>query len=193
MKARLLSTVAVCAAVAGLFATACDRAPEPAPAAAPATRRVEGPRRIALVAVPLTAEVPPTWDVRRATGGALVLSGRAPSGEREIALRAGPSVATADLPATQPFTPDAPGSPSGTRVDDRDGMRVVERLERTAAIDQPADIAPLLWSFRFIVPGRSLEQPSYELDVVGLTQLGYERDEATLRPIFDSVRPADAP
>lgn len=166
------------------------------PAAPAASRPTDAPRRIALIAFPLTADVPPTWDVRRGPGGTLVLSGRAPSGVRDLALSVGPRVPTFELPATQPATPLTPGGRTTVRVDDRDGMRIVERIERVGAIDQPAESAPVRWSVRFIVAGDGgLDVPAYDFDAIDLTQISFERDEATIRAILDTVRPpaADRP
>ena len=167
----------------------CDRGP-PATPTTPATQA--SARRIALIAVPLSVVAPPTWDVRRGPGGKLVLSGRTPSGDREIALAVGTPVPTFDLPATQPATAVAPGGPIVVRVDDRDGMRVVDRVERVGPTDQPAEVAPVRWTVRFIVLGDGIDQPAYDLSVANLTQLGFERDEAALRAILDTVRPASA-
>lgn len=74
------------------------------------------------------------------------------------------------------------------RVADRDGMKIIEQLEQIGPRNQPADIAPIRWTLQFVILGDGLSYPIYELNVANLSQVSFERDEALLRRILDSVQ-----
>lgn len=167
------------------------------PAAPPATQSVaasrpaDSPRRIALLAVPLTADVPHGWDVRNGPAGRPLLNGPAPSGEVNIRLTTRPPVRADGVAALIDRLAVVPGSPRTLQVTDRDGMKVIEQFERLGPAGTPADKLPVRWSIQYVLLGEGLEYPIYELDVADYTLLDFERDAAALRPIFDSVQ-ADA-
>lgn len=151
-----------------------------------------GKQRLPLIAVPMTAEVPGNWSVQSGAGGQIVLAPKDAATGVEILLSTRAmmkpeafELLAKDLErsATQPANPQL-----RTTLTQRDGMRIIEEIERIAGADANPDTTPYRWTVRYVVPSGGIDFAVYEFNVIGLSETMFKAEEQPLRELFNSVQ-----
>lgn len=153
-----------------------------------------GPReRIALGKIPFTIEAPKGWRVQPGVTQEIVLHGRAPSGEVDVLLGAGTNVKADALPML--VKQSARGSNDRhikNEVVQRANLTIVKSIAPQLAPGSTAspdpELVPMGWTVQVIVSGTGTDLPSYQLTFLGLSQAMFDKDEAFLQQVMDSLR-----
>lgn len=134
---------------------------------------------IPLGVIPFRAEVPQLWGIQSSLGNRIVLHGTLETGEVDVLLSTQPAlnpetfknlIAGMKQPTTQP-------GGASTRVLERDGMTIVETVER------PME-GLVKYTVRYFVTGPSLDYSVYEASIGDLTQEMFEKDGETIRTVL---------
>lgn len=175
-------------------------APTSQPAASSGTGADQGaavanaPReRLALGAIPFSIEVPKGWTLMPGVTGRTVLHGRAPSGELDVLLGMGPSIKGDALPMMlKQSAKPSNDSHVKNEVTQRDGLTLVQSIAPQTAPNTPAsndpELVPMGWSVQAIVSDGKLDYSVYELTFLGLSQAMFDKDEAFLRQIINTLK-----
>jgi hypothetical protein len=178
-----------------------DSPAEAEPARPTAEELLQGPREpLRLGALPLTLEVPQSWEIWTLRAGLVFLQGPTPSGDVQIQLSSRPILTPEQLELRYAGAQaEAAENPNVRRVDMRlvNDLTVLERLvveplpeDAVAAEDGDPPVllgTPLRWTIGvYVRSGAHFEV--YELNFIGLTVEQYEQDEEFLRPIVETIR-----
>ena len=204
MALRLTLLAAICSMT---FAVGCDETYTPPPGATSSTPGTisttapsasatmdEGSReRLPLGVIPFSLEVPKGWLMQSGAAGKIILHGKTPTGEVDVLLGVGPSVKAAELPL---LVKESRKTSLDTHVKngvvERDKMTIITtiapQLAPGAAPSPDPELVPMGWTAQVIVSDATPDLQSYELTFVGLSQAMFDKDEAFLRRIMDSLR-----
>ncbi len=212
MRSLTLITLSV---LAGLVCVACDKSPRvlPTPSTAPqdaqpakpaerptAQSLLNGPqKRIPLLVLPLSVEVPESWKVTT-LGSAHMLEGPTSQTDMRILLNQRPRMTASQIDlllqgARREMTEKA----GVVKMVELRSLRNVKILERQALGSRPAatdidgtplaDTSPVLnWTITVFAPQDQDSFKCYELNFLVLTQQQYNADETLLRRIIDSIQ-----
>lgn len=210
----LFPACAACvAAMSTLFLAGCDEGYTPpassgstttAPAAksdtaaAPAVDDTKR-ERISLSSIPFTIEVPAGWSVQSGVANKFVLHGKAPSSEVEILVGPGPTIKPAAVPMlVKSSTTQSTDRHTKTEVVQRGDLTIIKTIARQLAPGAVApsdpELIPIGWTVQIIRSDAKadltskIELPTYELQFVGLSQATFDKDEAFLQKIMESVQ-----
>ena len=200
------------AAAATQSGAADGSATDAAGAAAAGGVAQEAKKRISLLTIPFTAEVPASWDVQTGAGGHPVLHGRVPSGGdvdillagrgrirpdalaimlKEMGAQPGATQPTATQPTTQP---DVRGAKVRTRVIQQPGLTLIETIERMSPDGRAPEVTAYSWTVKYIsTAAPNPDFPVFELNVPDLSGVMVTADQEFLRSIFESLQPETAP
>ncbi|HEV7299745.1 MAG TPA: hypothetical protein VGN72_10300 [Tepidisphaeraceae bacterium] len=209
MNARLATTFST-AIILMLAGAACDETPqaplvlpppEPATQPAPEPERpttqalLDGPRkRLSLEVLPLSLEVPESWQLQR-IGGSTVLTGPAPSSDVTIHLTTR-SIGTEIIPLAEKGAMDeAKQNPQANPLAAGRSVNGIKIFERQSVGTAPLDDGTP--TYRWIISaygnGDKETSPVYELSFFMLTKGDFEKDRAFLYSIVDSMQWAGTP
>jgi len=201
----------VAAAIALCVLPGCDDVPQTAPTTGPvvvsqpspagAMSNIPSPsksKRVPLIEIPFTVEVPENWDHTVDTG-VMLLKGRTPSGEVEIMLKTRRSVKPDTLEKELDVVRKA-GTTDPNRVlrlEEKGTFKRLEQIEIESSqgvdvVQDPA-IGPSAarfyrWIYYFYVQNpASIDFNVYEMNILGITEEHYKKDEQFIRSIINSA------
>ena len=150
-------------------------------------------KRLSLQTIPLSIEVPVSWDVQPGVTGRPVLRGKTPNGEVDVLLGAGPSVRAESLPLMLKQSATSSNDPRvKNEVTQRDGMAIIQRISPQTAPGVAASTAPELipigWNVQCIITDAKTDYSVYELNILGLSQAMFDQDQGFLRELIESIR-----
>lgn len=149
-------------------------------------------QRIALTRIPFSVEAPSGWVIQPSGPNQIVLHGRAPSGEVDVLLGTGPIIKADALPLLLKESAKPSADPHvKNEVVQRNNMAIIKTVAPQVAPGAVApadpDLVPIGWTTQFIVQD-GLDYRSYDMTFVGLSQAMFDKDEAFLQQMMDSVR-----
>jgi hypothetical protein len=156
-------------------------------------------KQIPLIAIPFSVDAPESWE-QTVDAGVMLLKGRSPSGEVEIMLKTRPSVKPDTLEKELDVVRKA-GTADPNRVLRLEEKGVFKRLEQieiesalgvAAPTDQAAPAGAVRfyrWVYYFYVQKpAAIDVDVYEMNILGITEEHYKKDEQFIRAIINSAR-----
>jgi hypothetical protein len=147
-------------------------------------------KRVLLLPLPLSAQVPKSWDCTTPEGTQMTfLEGPAPGGRSiRISLEIGRTIKPDELKnILEGAKRAAAKSKDKVQLDIRSigDAQVLEERRLNSAATTPQD-QPMDWKVTYFVH-TELDYGQYVVDVIGLTAGQYEQSKDLLRKIFDSI------
>lgn len=158
---------------------------------APVAAAPEAIKPLPLDIIPFVANAPESWSVKLGPANRMVLHGILPSGEFHILMSPrNPIAADAHAALVEQLKRAASQPSSGpvTRVTQRDEMTIIERIERIGDGTQSAELTPVSYNVRYMVPGPKLDYLVFEINALDLSQEMLDKDGELLRQVLTGLK-----